>query len=185
MNAAGGHIRGGRGGAPRAGLAGLRQRGRACGSRCCCSGRTCKAGEWTYGRWVPAHLNVQLYGWTSLPLVAWLFAIYEVDLGRARAWAPAAVWGVDRGAGGRACMDWLNGGSSGKIFLDWKGGALVAFLLAQMIVWWVLAVAWRDRAARWSATAALAFARRPARTGGGSGVARHRLFAGGLSAGGP
>ena len=28
---------------------------------------------WTYGRWVPVHLNSQLYGWTSLPLVAWLF----------------------------------------------------------------------------------------------------------------
>ena len=27
--------------------------------------------EWSYGRWVPVHLNVQLFGWTSLPLVAW------------------------------------------------------------------------------------------------------------------
>ena len=24
-------------------------------------------GDWTYGRWVPVHLNVQLFGWTSLP----------------------------------------------------------------------------------------------------------------------
>ena len=29
-----------------------------------------QAGIWTYGRWVPVHLNAQLYGWTALPLVA-------------------------------------------------------------------------------------------------------------------
>lgn len=108
-----------------------------------------QSGEWTYGRWVPAHLNVQLFGWTSLPLVAWLFSIYEVDLGRARAWGPAAVWGWSA-ALVAGMLSWLQGNSSGKIFLDWKGGALAAFLLAQMILWWVLAVAWRDRAGRWS-----------------------------------
>ena len=48
------------------------------------------AGEWTYGRWVPVHLNVQLYGWTSLPLVAWLMAIYQVDASRVRRWGAAA-----------------------------------------------------------------------------------------------
>ena len=52
------------------------------------------AGEWTYGRWVPVHLNVQLYGWTSLPLVAWLMAIYQVDASRVRRWGAAAVWAL-------------------------------------------------------------------------------------------
>ncbi|MGZ8940233.1 MAG: hypothetical protein ACXW32_13580, partial [Limisphaerales bacterium] len=46
-------------------------------------------GEVTYGRWIPVHLNLQLYGWTSLPLVAWLFHLYpagtEVDFDLARA----------------------------------------------------------------------------------------------------
>ena len=27
-------------------------------------------GEWTYGRWMSVHMNLQLYGWCSLPLVA-------------------------------------------------------------------------------------------------------------------
>ena len=36
-------------------------------------------GEWTYGRWMPVHLNVQLYGWCSLPLVAFLFKVYGAD----------------------------------------------------------------------------------------------------------
>jgi len=64
-------------------------------------------------------------------------------------WAPAAVraWSAALAVG---VLDWLRGNSSGKIFLDWKDGALVAFLLAQMILWWVLAVAWRDRAGGWS-----------------------------------
>ena len=26
-----------------------------------------QVGAWTYGRWVPVRLNVQLYGWTALP----------------------------------------------------------------------------------------------------------------------
>src|SRR5450631_3403134 len=43
-------------------------------------------GEWTYGRWVPLHLNLNLYGWCSLPLVAWLFHVYHVDR------PPAAKW---------------------------------------------------------------------------------------------
>ena len=25
-------------------------------------------GEWTYGRWVMVHMNLELYGWTALPL---------------------------------------------------------------------------------------------------------------------
>ncbi len=105
--------------------------------------------QWTYGRWVPVHLNVQLYGWTSLPLVAWLLSIYEVDRSKHSAWGPAAVWawtaalviGVTR---------WLGGVTSGKIFLDWKGGALWALVAALMVLWCVLALAWRDRSQSWS-----------------------------------
>jgi cbb3-type cytochrome oxidase subunit 1 len=50
--------------------------------------------QWPYGRLVPVHLNVQLFGWTSLPLVAWLFSIYQVESSRARLGSCRGV-GVD------------------------------------------------------------------------------------------
>lgn len=96
-----------------------------------------QAGEWTYGRGVPIHLNGLLYGWTALPLVAWLLVIYQVP----RRWAAAATW-VWSAALAAACFDWLSGGSSGKVFLDWKGGALLAFVAALGFLWLVLASSW-------------------------------------------
>ncbi len=105
--------------------------------------------EWSYGRWVPVHLNVQLYGWTSLPLVAWLLAIYQVASSKARVWASTAVWAWSA-ALALGVLHWLGGVTSGKIFLDWKGGALWGFIAAQVILWLVLAAAWRERAGAWS-----------------------------------
>ena len=105
--------------------------------------------EWTYGRWVPVHLNVQLYGWTSLPLVAWLLSIYQVDDSSARRWASATVWAWSA-ALAAGVLYWLGGMTTGKIFLDWKGGALWAFLVAQVLLLGVLAAAWRDRSHSWS-----------------------------------
>ncbi len=105
--------------------------------------------QWTYGRWVPVHLNVQLYGWTSLPLVAWLFSIYQVDSSKAASWAPAAVWAWTA-ALALGVFHWLGGETSGKIFLDWQGGALWGFVAAQVMLLLVLAVAWRERSAMWS-----------------------------------
>lgn len=37
----------------------------------------------TYGRWVPLHLDWQLYGWCSLPLVGVLFHYYLPEDDRA------------------------------------------------------------------------------------------------------
>ena len=105
-------------------------------------------GQWTYGRWVPVHLNVQLYGWTALPLVAWLFSMYEVNRSKAAAWAPAAVWAWTA-ALAIGAMQWLKGVTGGKIFLDWKGAALWAFVAALVLLWVVLAVAWKNRSATW------------------------------------
>lgn len=105
--------------------------------------------EWTYGRWVPVHLNVQLYGWTSLPLVAWLISIYEVDRSKYAAWGPAAVWAWT-GALAIGVFYWLGGVTSGKLFLDWKAGALWSFSAAQVILWLALAAAWMDRSKGWS-----------------------------------
>lgn len=109
-----------------------------------------QAGIWTYGRWVPVHLNVQLYGWTSLPLVAWLLSIYQVDDSRHAAWGPTAVWAWTA-ALAVGVFHWLGGESSGKIFLDWKGAALWSFVAAQGVLWLVLAAAWMDRKEGWSA----------------------------------
>lgn len=107
-----------------------------------------QAGVLTYGRWVPVHLNVQLYGWTSLPLVAWLFSIYQVDDSRHAAWGGAAVWSWTA-ALAIGVFHWLGGETSGKIFLDWKEASLWSFVAAQVVLWLVLAAAWMDRRREW------------------------------------
>lgn len=103
----------------------------------------------TYGRWVPVHLNVQLYGWTALPLVAWLFTIYDVGRSKAAAWTGTAVWAWTA-ALALGVLNWLGGVTSGKIFLDWKDSALWGFVVALVVLWFVLAVAWKDRARTWT-----------------------------------
>ena len=104
---------------------------------------------WTYGRWVPVHLNLQLYGWTSLPLIAWLFSLYEIDKTRHAAWGHAAVWAWSV-ALATGVLHWLGGITSGKIFLDWKGGSLWALVVAQVILWAALALAWHARRLAWN-----------------------------------
>lgn len=104
---------------------------------------------WTYGRWVPVHLNIQLYGWSALPLIAWLFSIFEVDGCKLSSWGTAAVWAWTSALAVGAAH-WLSGSSSGKIFLDWTGTSLWAFTAAQVILWLVLAAAWKRNSAGWS-----------------------------------
>ncbi len=103
-------------------------------------------GEAGYGRWVPVHLNVQLYGWTSLPLLCWLFAIHQVGSSK---WAGPAIWGWSA-ALLLGAVSWLSGHTTGKIFLDWSGGSLLALMLAQGLLWWVLAAAWRRHRTGWT-----------------------------------
>ncbi len=95
-------------------------------------------GEWSYGRWMIVHLNWQLYGWTSLPLVAWLMRVYAVEHNGLGAFGRAAVWIWSLALVIGAC-NWLRGGSSGKLFLDWSGYAGVYFPLAIFFLWLVLA----------------------------------------------
>jgi cytochrome c oxidase cbb3-type subunit 1 len=78
-----------------------------------------------------------------------LFSIYEVDRSSMRAWAPAAVWAWSA-ALAIGVLHWLGGVTSGKIFLDWKGGALWALIAAQAVLWHVLAAAWKERFTGWS-----------------------------------
>lgn len=98
-------------------------------------------GEWTYGRWVPVHLNLQLYGWTSLPLVAWLISIYRIDETGPTRWAIVAVWAWSA-ALLLGAVTWLGGSTSGKIFLDWSGLSLDVFVAAMTLLWAVLTISW-------------------------------------------
>ncbi len=92
----------------------------------------------TYGRWMPLHLDWQLYGWCSLPLAGvlcgWVLAPGdELGLRQAR-WAFAA-WSLALVLGGAS---WLAGMVSGKLFLDWSGWARPLLPLAMTFLWSVL-----------------------------------------------
>lgn len=80
-------------------------------------------GPLTYGRWMPLHLDLVLYGWLALPLVALLVRAYQPSP-RAGAWA-VQVWSGTLLAG---AASWLQGQTTGKAFLDWQGIARFAFL---------------------------------------------------------
>ncbi|MFH1496257.1 MAG: hypothetical protein ABII82_00390 [Verrucomicrobiota bacterium] len=102
-----------------------------------------EAGAWlgplSYGRWMPLHLNWQLYGWCSLPLVGALLAWCLVD-GHPRAARHARValgaWSLALALGG---VSWLAAGSGGKLFLDWQGWARPLLPLAMIVLWTVVA----------------------------------------------
>jgi cytochrome c oxidase cbb3-type subunit I len=94
-------------------------------------------GQWTYGRWMPVHLNLQLYGWCSLPLVAFLFKVYGSDRQPAAAWCGPVLW-VWSCALGIGALSWLGGHSSGKLFLDWSGYPRVLFPMALTSLWMLL-----------------------------------------------
>jgi cytochrome c oxidase cbb3-type subunit 1 len=102
----------------------------------------------TYGRWMPLHLDWQLYGWCSLPLIgallAWMLAPDDpAGVGPAR-WALRA-WSIALAAGG---VSWLGGVTSGKLFLDWSGWARPLLPVAMTALWSVLAAAvWARRKA--------------------------------------
>jgi cytochrome c oxidase cbb3-type subunit 1 len=97
-------------------------------------------GEATYGRWMPAHINLQLYGWCSLPLVGFLFRAYGADRAPTAQWCRPILWMWSCAlAVGAFC--WLGGHSSGKLFLDWTGYSRALFPLAQAALWLLLAVA--------------------------------------------
>jgi len=110
-------------------------------------------GEWTYGRWIMVHMNIALYGWCSLPMAAFLFNAYGADRGATAPWCRPVVWAWSAALGAGA-LSWLNGGSSGKLFLDWTGTARVAFPLAMLALWLLLAAAlvwnWKSAAAGWA-----------------------------------
>jgi cytochrome c oxidase cbb3-type subunit 1 len=111
-------------------------------------------GPLTYGRWMPLHADFQLYGWCALPVAGVLLAAY---LPRSRrsllhtrialaAWSFALVY---------SGIDWLAGGASGKLFVEWSGASRLVFPAVLALLWVVLADGWWTRraqlsdAARW------------------------------------
>jgi cytochrome c oxidase cbb3-type subunit 1 len=102
-----------------------------------------EAGDWLgafgYGRWVPLHLNWQLYGWCALPLVGALFAgMVDERHPAARTHVRVALgaWSLALFLGG---VSWLQGNTSGKLFLDWHGWARPLLPVAMSVLWTVLA----------------------------------------------
>jgi len=116
-------------------------------------------GEWTYGRWVTVHMNLELYGWTSLPLAGFLFKVYGADRGPAANWCRPVLW-VWSAALGVGALSWLSGYSSGKLFLDWSGYARVLFPAALVALWLLLAL---TLAANWNHAKNAAMAARAAK----------------------
>ncbi len=97
-------------------------------------------GEWTYGRWIMVHMNLELYGWTSIPLAGFLFKVYGADRGPVSEWCRPVLW-MWSAALGVGVFSWLTGHSSGKLFLDWSGYARVLFPAALFALWVLLVVA--------------------------------------------
>jgi cytochrome c oxidase cbb3-type subunit 1 len=94
----------------------------------------------TYGRWLTVHMNIELYGWSSIPLLAFLFKVYAVDREPAARWARPALWAWTT-ALALGAFTWLTGHSSGKLFLDWTGYTRLLFPLAIFSIWLLLAYA--------------------------------------------
>ena len=92
-----------------------------------------------YGRWVSLHLDLHLYGWGSLPLVAMLLAFLAADVHAPRlARAAVHAWSAMLVVG---CASWLAARGSGKPFLEWSGGARAFLVIAMSLLWLALLVA--------------------------------------------
>jgi cytochrome c oxidase cbb3-type subunit 1 len=94
----------------------------------------------TYGRWVPLHLDWQLYGWCALPLVGvllgWFFDSQHPGAGR-QARLALGAWSAALVLGG---IGWLGGTTSGRLFLDWHGWTRPLLPAAMLVMWALLAV---------------------------------------------
>jgi len=95
-----------------------------------------------YGRWMPLHLDWQLYGWCALPLVGVLvtWLVTPDAAGRWHVRLALGAWSAALALGG---VSWLAGVTSGKLFLDWHGWARPLLPVAMLVLWSVLALhAW-------------------------------------------
>ncbi len=85
-------------------------------------------GPLTYGRWMPVHMDLHLYGWVSLPMVGVLLRLFQPPTGgRVLPRLAIAIWSGTLLFG---AVSWLTGNSSGKLFLEWTGTARFLWLLS-------------------------------------------------------
>lgn len=96
-----------------------------------------------YGRLVTVHLNTQLYGWSSIPMLGLLFRMYLPAQG-SRGWAISAV-AVWSGALAFGVLSWLAGSTSGKLFMEWTGPSRIAITLSLTYLALVLAASFVKR----------------------------------------
>lgn len=98
---------------------------------------------YTYGRWVPLHMDWHLYGWCSLPLLGLAFKHFldSDDAGIVWSVVSYSFWSIALIIAG---ISWLMGEATGKLFLNWRGSAGAVFGGALMALWAVLAMGlWR------------------------------------------
>ena len=93
------------------------------------------AGEFTYGRWMPLHMDWQLYGWCALPLVGLLMGYFLREEDGADAHIGFILWSLAMGVAGVLS---LHGVVSGKLFLNWAGLGRIVFPVAQLVLWAIL-----------------------------------------------
>lgn len=101
-------------------------------------------GNLGYGRWMPLHMDWQLYGWCALPslgLIAVRIWKHEERAGElcGRAFW---IWSFALIIGG---VTWLAGEVVGKPFLNWSGFARIYFALSLVAVWVMVARSWTKR----------------------------------------
>ena len=97
-------------------------------------------GGWPYGRWMMVHMNLELYGWTAIPMLGFLFRVYRADRGALALWCRPLLW-IWSAALLAGSFSWLSGETSGKLFLDWCGYARVFFCAALFALWLFLVTA--------------------------------------------
>ncbi len=85
-------------------------------------------GSLTYGRWLPVHTDLHLYGWVSLPMVGVLLRLFQPSGGGGA--LPRLAIAIWSGALLFGTISWLAGHSSGKIFLEWTGAARLLWVLS-------------------------------------------------------
>jgi cytochrome c oxidase cbb3-type subunit 1 len=103
-------------------------------------------GPFGYGRLMALHLDLTLYGWTALPMLGLLLSFFDLPAQPAHGRKMLTLWSAAVAAG---AASWLSGRTSGKLFLDWKGGARWVFLAVLGVLWIMLVV---TAAQRWRAS---------------------------------
>jgi cytochrome c oxidase cbb3-type subunit 1 len=116
-------------------------------------------GAWSYGRWMPLHMDWQLYGWCALPLLGLIVKHFWANDTQSPAVAQTLflLWGSALLVGGGS---WLSGQAAAKPFLNWTSGARWYFALILCIGWAYLALGWwkqrkASQSVRWQLTLAI------------------------------